>query len=443
MNLLRYKAIASCLLLPSTVQVNADYIERIPRAPEFPDNFFDEEVLQRAPFSATAINSVTGEVVGNYSLNREVPTRVSRWSFQNGFTAIETPPLISTDFNGFFNPASPDGSGLAANTFDDLSYIWTSSTGWQAVEDNSPTQIADIFGIANNANRACGALEDSGSPFGRVPALWNSDGSLELIPIPEPYSRGAASVISGDGSTVFGDFSQDRSFGAVFRWQDGIGTTLLNAPTNWTSFEIFTSNENGSFALGTANVSSIGEQFFQWDPTEGFEIIPLPDPGVTLTGLGEVFMSSNASLAFLAGFTGRANNFETIWFVWRPEQAVATLDDFCQERGLDSTVFDGAFRFIVSPDGKKVASEGREPISSEIVSLLMHLDNAIPSAEINRVDEEIAIRWPLLKGWELFELTDLATGSQQMITPSSTDFENTAELQGSQGFFQLQESSED
>lgn len=418
----------------SQTSLSANYVEIIPRAPEANlfDLFFEDfEDPQNLLFELMSYDEAKNQIVGQYLPSFEEAAALGTWSLLGGVTPIENPPLINDDYNGFFPVISPDSSTIGAYTLDGLSYLWTEATGWFEIE-SQVGRDANIQAVSNQAQRSCGEVENEGSPFRQFPAVWDSEGAVELIPIPEAFDQGIAELISADGSTVFGEFHLDFSNRTAFVWNEEDGASVLENPTDWTSLSITSVNADGTLAMGTCNVSSLGNRFFTWTAATGFELISLPS---NPERAADARISSDSSIAVLSGTSG----FDDRWFIWRPGQTAVAAQDFFKEKGLDNRVFaEISFlsRLEPSASGKVLLGEG-ETEDFEIISFVVHLDEGTPQIDLNFSGEERQVRWQNLPGWELLQSSNLEPESWQTVTSTLIDGVNVTEPEGDRGFFQL------
>ena len=211
---------------------------------------------------------------------------------------------------------------------------------------------------------------------------------------------------------------------------------MLKSPSDWTSVEITSTNQDGSLAMGVCDVTSQGDRFFTWTPTTGFELISLP---INPSRAEEALIASDGSIAVLRGHN---SDFQDLFFIWRPEQAAIPAEDFFVENQLGNQALELLPELIsLSPSatGQVLIGTGFSAAEQDFspLSFVVHLDGVAPQVDLKFDGEQQQIRWQNLLGWELFQSTSLQSDTFEPVPSMLIEGINVIEPQGERGFFQL------
>lgn len=225
---------------------------------------------------------------------------------------------LDGDGTGFVYGISDDGLKVVGLQNSDSSlFFWSESTGTIVI--SYPTGISfgnqdNRGGFSRDGSTVVGTVFDGVG--GNAPFYWNQTDGVTLIPIPGPYTRGAASAVSHDGSVIAGQFVTngvpgDPGYSLVsFIWNGS--TTVIGPAFGAEETEAILISDDGTTVIGT---TGINDHYKIWKWTSGGGFTHIGDSGGYNTSIPQAVSADGNTVV---GGVGTVSPFPNVdfGFVW-------------------------------------------------------------------------------------------------------------------------------
>ncbi len=290
---------------------------------------------------------------------------------------------------------SPDGEYVVGISGGGLPFIWSATTGMQAMSE----QIGIATGVSAFGNAACGTLRSSpeqafywttsggvillgslpggsisqsfdisddgqvvtgtgNSTAGSQGFIWTAGGGMTgLGDLPGGNFFSSAEGISGDGMVVVGWSRSVDNFGEAFRWTLGGGMTGLGSLSGFTSSHAYAASFDGSVIVGFCTMNTDNGQIIEATRWSGSSISSLGRlPGGTHSRAYGV--SNDGQVVVGQAGTSTAQ----VAFIWDAVNGIRDLKDALEfEYGLNLSGWNLTLANGISSDGKVIVGYGTNP----------------------------------------------------------------------------------
>jgi len=277
-----------------------------------------------------------------------------------GLGTLNGRPLLAA------NSVSADGSVVVGRS-DIEAFRWTPDTGVGALET--------LGGQTAATSVSADGLVVGGFRFppggGSRVLRWGPDGSLHEV-------VGRTAVVSGDGTTIVGQFSTSTGT-AAYKWVVGGSLQQLATQSRWDSAADVSAD--GSIVVGSINAGTGGDRPVIWTTGQGALVLGVL-PGQTFGGA--VAVSGDGSVVVGASAGGPGDIYGrggARAFVWTAQAGMWSLFDVLVSHGV--TGLEGwrlTSAIDISSDGQWVVGDAFDPLGRQVAFLANISQVPIPAA---------------------------------------------------------------
>ncbi|MEM9371999.1 MAG: GC-type dockerin domain-anchored protein [Planctomycetota bacterium] len=183
------------------------------------------------PYSLALAISADGETVTGYSSSR-LGVEAFVWDQQSGMHGLGSLDSSSGDLQISVAWAvhQPSGEVYGYSRTEESRqtlFRWTEEHGMEDLLPDFPFQTAQVFGASRNGSAMVGGVLDASGIQSARPFVWSRERGMNLVPLPEGLTIGAAVAASDDGGAVLGVAGVDTGMDTEFVWMDHLGSMEL------------------------------------------------------------------------------------------------------------------------------------------------------------------------------------------------------------------------
>lgn len=244
-------------------------------------------------------------------------------------------------------------------------FRWTEGTGMQALPYTA--ESTNYFRVSGDGSTIIGEFYPGTQD--RMPSRWRESTGVQILAGLE-NRPGMATGTSTDGNTVAGWLRvPDTSDNEAFAWSQTTGPTTLPLLVPWNrKSEAHDISANGKVAVGSCGNQSRSNEAVRWTNrvASGWTIEAL---GALPGGVSSYAESTSGDGSIVGGLTRWASG-TTEGTLWTPDLGTVTLNQFAAHHGLDLTGWKFDVIMDISDDGRTFIADAFNPQGSRRATVL-------------------------------------------------------------------------